>query len=138
MVERRRPMRSTARQLAKLVPVPRGVKPRLRSLSECPHCCSRYVQASDWQARPGGRVSIALRCPECLAWMAGTFSAERARELDRVIAEGRAELRAAHRRAVRRNMQAALLAFSQALELDLIGADDFRPARRAGCRSYQA
>lgn len=130
-------MRATARQLAKLVPVPRGVKPRQRSLSDCPHCESPYVQGLDWKAQPDGRVSVVLHCPECLAWMSGVFSAERARELDRQVANGRAELRASYRRAVRRNMQTALEAFAQALELDLIGADDFRPRRRS-CRSYQA
>jgi hypothetical protein len=118
--------------------VSRNGKTRAHDLSQCPHCHSPYVQAVDWKALPDGRVSVALRCPECMAWMSGTFTWERARRLDRDLAEGRAELRAAYRRAVRRNMQDALGAFASALERDLIGADDFRPRGQARCRSYQA
>ena len=110
----------------------------MRDLSECPHCRSPYVQAADWKALPNGRVSVALRCPECLAWMSGTFTWEHARRLDSDLADGRAELRAAYRRTVQRNMQQALGAFASALELDLIGADDFRPHGQARCRSYQS
>ena len=116
----------------------RPVRARPRDLSACPHCSSPYVQATDWKALADGRVSVALRCPECLAWMSGTFSWERARRLDRDLAEGRAELRAAYRRTVRRNMQHALTGFVQGLERDLIGADDFRPRVQASARSYQA
>ena len=110
----------------------------MRDLSQCPHCGSPYVQAADWKALSDGRVSVAMRCPECHAWMSGTFSSERARQLDRDLADGRAELRALHRRAVRRNMQETLTAFVQGLELDLIGADDFRPHPQPRCRSYHA
>ena len=118
--------------------MPRTARPRPRDLSDCPHCSSPYVQAADWKALADGRVSVALRCPECLAWMSGTFSWERARRLDRDLADGRAELRAAYRRTVRRNMQQALSGFVQALERDLIGADDFRPRAQPRARSYQA
>jgi hypothetical protein len=118
--------------------VARTARPPLRDLSGCPHCDSPYVQATDWKALPDGRVSVAMRCPECLAWMSDTCSWERARRLDRDLADGRAELRSLYRRTVRHNMQQALDAFVRALELDLIGADDFRPRRQARCRSYHA
>ena len=123
-------MRSAARQLARLVPVPRSVKPRLLDLSECPHCTSRYVQPTQGKALPDGKVSLTLRCPDCSSWMTGTFSAERVRELDRQLSLGRAELRASYEQAVRRNMSAELHHLAAAFARDLIGPDDFSLGRR--------
>lgn len=109
--------------------MPRAVKPRLLDLSECPHCCSRYVQATAGTALRDGRIALTLRCPDCLAWMSGTFSAERVRELDRQLATGRAALRGSYERMVKRNMACELRALSAGLSMDLIGADDFTPPR---------
>ncbi len=122
-------MRSAARQIARLVPVPRSVKPRLLDISECPHCGSRHLQTVAAEARGNGKVALALHCPDCLSRMRGTFSDDRVRELDRSQASARAELRAAYERTVRENMARELGALGQALELDLIDADDFRPRR---------
>jgi ClpP class serine protease len=72
-------------------------------------------------------VSLRLRCPECFAAMAGTFPAERVRELDRELASGRALVRDAYERVVRRHMYQELQALRNGLARDLIGADDFRP-----------
>lgn len=118
-------MRSAARQLARLVPVPRSVKPRLMDLSECPHCASRYVQPTDGKALPNGKVSLTLRCPDCDAWMTGTFSADRVRELDRQLSVGRTELRALYERTVRLNMSGELRSLAAGFAMDLIGPDDF-------------
>jgi hypothetical protein len=122
-------MRSAARQLARLVPVPRSVRPRLLDLSECPHCESRFVQAADGRALPDGRVVLTLRCPDCSSWMTGTFSAERVRELDRQLSTGRAELRASYEQTVRVNMGRELRALAAGLARDLIGPDDFTLGR---------
>lgn len=124
-------MRSAARQLARLVPVPRSVRPRLLDLSECPHCESRYVQPTEGKALPDGRVALTLRCPDCTAWMSGTFSAERVRELDRQLSLGRSALRAAYDQTVRLNMSRELTSLAAALALDLIGPDDFSSCRGA-------
>ena len=124
-------MRSAARQLARLVPVPRSVRPRLLDLSECPHCASPYVQPTDGKALPDGKVNLVLRCPDCSSWMSGTFSAERVRELDRQLTIGRAALRASYERAVRVNMARELHSLTAALARDLIGPDDFSPGRDA-------
>jgi hypothetical protein len=59
--------------------------------------------------------------------MEGTFPAARVRELDRELASGRALVRAAYDRVVRRHMYQELQALRNALARDLIGADDFRP-----------
>ena len=125
-------MRSAARQIARLVPSPRSVRPRLLDLSECPHCRSRLVQAADWKVLESGKVSLALRCPECESWMYGTFSADRVRELERSVAEGSEALRSLYAHTARENMKTALTSFAKALELDLIGPGDFErsvPAR---------
>ena len=123
-------MRSAARQIARLVPLPRSVLPRLLDLSECPHCRSRLVHPEQWKALDGGRVSLTLRCPECNSWMSGTFSAERVRELDREQVGARSALRAAYEQAAARNMRSALDTLHSAFERDLIGADDFAPPAR--------
>ena len=122
-------MRSAARQIARLVPVPRSVRPRLLDLSECPHCTSPFVQPTDGSALPDGRVSLTLRCPDCLARMTGTFSAERVRELDRQLTTGRAALRTAYEHTVKANMAGELSALAAGLARDLIGPDDFSPGR---------
>jgi hypothetical protein len=59
--------------------------------------------------------------------MEGTFQASQVRELDRELASGRALVRAAYERVVRRHMYQELQALRNALARDLIGADDFRP-----------
>ena len=107
--------------------LPKAPKPRLLELCECPHCASRYVHPTQWQAQPDGAISLRLRCPECLAAMEGTFPAARVRELDRELASGRALVRDAYERIVRRHMYQELQALRNALARDLIGADDFRP-----------
>ena len=74
---------------------------------------------------PSGRVSLELRCPDCLTWRHGSFPIEQVRELDRVLVRGRAELRVVYRRTVRDNMYRELESLRRGLELDLIGPDDF-------------
>jgi hypothetical protein len=59
--------------------------------------------------------------------MEGTYAAARVRELDRELASGRALVRDAYERIVRRHMYQELQALRNALARDLIGADDFRP-----------
>jgi hypothetical protein len=109
--------------------LPKAPKPPPLELCECPHCGSRYVHPTGWQVQPNGAVAMRLRCPECLATMDGTFPAERVRELDRELADGRAAVRECYERAVRRNMYQELQALRNALARDLICADDFRPLR---------
>jgi hypothetical protein len=107
------------------MPVPRSVRPRLLDLSECPHCACRYVQPTDGRALPDGRVALTLRCPDCSAWMSGTFSAERVRELDKQLSTGRSELRISYEQTVKRNMAGELRSLAAAFAMDLIGPDDF-------------
>jgi hypothetical protein len=107
--------------------LPRAPKARPLELCECPHCASRYVHPTQWQAQPDGAISLRLRCPECLAAMQGTFPAERVRELDRELASGRALVRETYERIVRKHMYQELQALRGGLARDLIGPDDFLP-----------
>jgi hypothetical protein len=107
--------------------LPKAGKPRPLELCECPHCSSRYVHPTQWQAEPDGAISLHLRCPECLTAMYGTFPAGRVRELDRELSSGRAAVRDSYERLVRRHMYQELQALRNALARDLIGPDDFLP-----------
>jgi hypothetical protein len=83
------------------------------------------VQPTDGKALPNGKVSLTLRCPDCDAFMTGTFSADRVREFDRQLSLGRQALRACYERAVRVNMARELHALTAGFARDLIGPDDF-------------
>jgi hypothetical protein len=107
--------------------LPKAPKPRPLDLCECPHCASRYVHPTQGEAQPDGAIALKLRCPECLAAMEGAFPAARVRELDRELASGRALVRDAYERVVRRHMYQELQAMRNALARDLISADDFAP-----------
>jgi NMD protein affecting ribosome stability and mRNA decay len=109
--------------------LPKAPKPRPLELCECPHCASRYVHPTRWQAQPDGAISLRLRCPECQAAMEGTYPAAQVRELDRELSTGRILVRETYERVVRRHMYQELQALRNALARDLIGADDFRPHR---------
>jgi len=111
--------------------LPKAAKPRPLELCECPHCSSRYVHPTRWQAQPDGAIALSLRCPECLSAMEGTFAATRVRELDRELASGRAQVRMAYDRTVRRNMYLELQVLRNALARDLLSADDFAPRTTA-------
>src|SRR3954453_2097546 len=107
--------------------LPKAPKPRPLELCEGPHCASRYVPPTQWQAQPDGAISLRLRCPECQAAMEGTFPAARVRELDRDLPAGRALVCDTYERLKRRHMYQGLQALRNALSRDLIGAADFRP-----------
>src|SRR5688500_1111458 len=97
-------MRDPARQLARLIQARQGTRHRPPDLCECRRCRSRYVQPVEVESKPDGRLALLLRCPECQWWGEGTFPAERVREYDRLLSEGREELRAIYRRTLRDNL----------------------------------
>lgn len=107
----------------------------VRPLNVCPHCRSQFVQPLSWRELRGGSIALQLRCPECLAWMAGVFCRERAEQLDRVLQRGRAELSRIYRQTVETGMRNAADRLADALARDLITADDFAlPPRAVGRR----
>ena len=70
---------------------------------------------------------VDLRCPECQAWVQETLSAADLRALDARQAALRRELVRAYERSVVESMEALAFCLGMALELDLLGADDFAP-----------
>jgi hypothetical protein len=72
---------------------------------------------------------VDLRCPECFTWMQERCSRDELQALDAEQAAWRAQLLDAYERSVTESMEALASCLGTALELDLLGADDFAPRR---------
>ena len=98
-------------------------------MSLCPGCGSALLQPL--RSRPAGddEMLVDLRCPECFMWMQECCSRFDLAELDKRHAAWRELLVDAYERSVAESMEALAVCFRQALELDLVGADDFAPRR---------
>ena len=104
-------------------------------LTACPSCDSRFLQPLRCEAQDDGTVQVELRCPDCMTVLQVPLTREEMQELDRSEAACRDEIVAAYERSVSENMEALASVLVPALELDLLGADDFAPPariRRAG------
>ena len=102
-------------------------------MSLCPSCGSTLLQPLRSRPGSGGEMVVELRCPECFTWMQECCSRGDLAELDRQQAAWRELLVDAYERSVAESMEALAVCLGTALELDLVGADDFAPAppRRA-------
>jgi hypothetical protein len=100
-----------------------------RPLEVCPGCDSCLVQPLGWKELASGHMLLRLRCPECAMVMVGTFGQDRVADYDDVLVKGRDSLRADYEALVRHNMEELAEHFKRALELDLIGAEDFGSGR---------
>lgn len=100
-------------------------------MSLCPSCGSTLLQPL--RSRPGsnGEMLVDLRCPECFTWMQECCSRVDLAELDKVQAACREQLVDAYEKSVTESMEALAACLAAALELDLLGADDFAPRRAA-------
>jgi hypothetical protein len=76
-------------------------------------------------------MMLDLRCPECFTWMQERCSRGELAELDKRQAAWRELLVDAYERSVVESMEALAVCLGAALELDLVGADDFAPRRAA-------
>jgi hypothetical protein len=74
---------------------------------------------------------VDLRCPECFMWMQECCTRGELAELDKTHAAWRQALVDAYERSVVESMEALAYCLGAALELDLVGADDFAPRRAA-------
>jgi hypothetical protein len=101
-----------------------------RPLEVCPGCDSCLVQPVGWKELASGHLFLRLRCPECAMVMVGTFGQDRVADYDDALVKGRDSLRADYEALVRHNMEELAEHFKRALELDLIGAEDFEGGRR--------
>ena len=100
-------------------------------MSLCPSCGSALLQPL--RSRPGqaGEMMVDLRCPECFMWMQECCTRVELAELDKRQAATRELLVDAYERSVVESMEALAFCLGTALELDLLGADDFAPRRAA-------
>jgi hypothetical protein len=99
-------------------------------LTACPRCGSRLLQPQRSRPRSPDEVLVDLRCPECETWMQASFTKADAEELDRVQGACRELIVNAYEQSVAESMRALAFNLATALELDLVGADDFAPRRR--------
>jgi hypothetical protein len=76
-------------------------------------------------------MTVDLRCPECFTWIQERCTRGELAELDKRQAACREELMGAYERSVTESMEALAVCLGTALELDLVGADDFAPRRAA-------
>lgn len=97
------------------------------SLHACPSCGSDLVQPLRWEQKSEAQVLVELRCPECGTWMQACHTPSEMQDLDRRQTAARAAIVSAYEASVHESMEALLADLHEALERDLISADDFRP-----------
>ena len=99
-------------------------------MSLCPRCGSALLQPLRSRPASGGTgMLVDLRCPECFAWVQECCTRAELAELDKRQAAWRDALVVAYERSVIESMEALAGCLGAALELDLLGADDFAPRR---------
>ena len=98
----------------------------MASLTACPSCGSDLVQPLRWERTSDAQVLVELRCPECSTWMQACHTHAEMQDLDRRQCAARDTIVTAYESIVHESMSALLADLHEALERDLIGADDFR------------
>ena len=102
-----------------------------RALVDCPTCKDDHVYPIDWEQVSGG-WAVTLRCPNCEnRWTVSPLGEETIEAFDEVLDAGTDRMVAAMRQLSRENFEPIVEAFARALELDLIGPDDFTGGHRA-------
>jgi hypothetical protein len=106
------------------------------AMTMCPRCGSSFLQPLRCEAKGSDVVLVELRCSDCMTWLKAPHTRADMRELDRLQAEFRAAILEQYERSVAESMEALATCLGQALALDLVTADDFRPvpAARSGPR----
>ena len=104
-----------------------------RPLGTCPRCDSPLMQPHSWKELGGEGLLLELRCPECSLWMVGRFDWRLVARYDEELSRGRGQIEHQYLSLVRHNMEEMADRLAKALDLDLIGADDFAPAARGEC-----
>jgi hypothetical protein len=110
-----------------------------RRLSVCPDCHRNYVVPLDGDEHDALSWWLVLRCGWCGARRDVLVSDEEAFELCEEVDRGLSRLSVAADRLQRQRREAEIETFAAALQLDLIGADDFgsptnRPTRTGRSR----
>jgi uncharacterized Zn finger protein len=102
-------------------------RPR-RSLADCTACGANYVHPVEWSPNDGASWWMLLRCGACGTSREETVSDADAELYDRELDRAEHRMRRAAERLSQERLAAQADSFATALELDLIGAEDF--ARR--------
>ena len=95
-------------------------------LQLCRECGEDFVHPVTWTESGPNAWWLLLRCGACGSWRDVVASNTSVAAFDRVLDEGSAEIELAADRLGRESLRAEADAFGAALDLDLIGADDFR------------
>ncbi len=100
------------------------------ALHVCLDCGGEHVHPLDWTEHSPERWAIVLRCPDCGHMRDGVFGRDMVERLDDELDRASAALLSDYRRLVHANMSEEIERLARALELDLIGPEDFTRARR--------
>ena len=95
----------------------------------CPRCGSSFLQPLRCEAKGSDVVLVELRCADCRIWVQAPHTRADMRELDRKQAEFRAIIVTEYERMVAESMETLAACLASALEMDLVGPDDFTPRR---------
>ncbi len=95
------------------------------ALHVCPRCAGGLVHPLDWVEESPGRWRILMRCPDCDALREGVFGQSLVERLDEELDRATGALLSDLRQLTHANMIEEIEVFSRALELDLIGPNDF-------------
>jgi hypothetical protein len=105
---------------------------RRATLSECTECGAGFVHPVEWSPNDGGTWWMLLRCGSCGASREAIVPDEEAERYDRELDLAEHRMRSAADRLSRELLEAEADSLATALELDLIGVEDFaRPRDRA-------
>jgi hypothetical protein len=109
---------------------PYAPAPRRKPVLACPVCGSDRICPIDWAPAGDDHWWLLMHCGECLAWVQATVGNEQAAVLDVELDRQQAEIRDALASLEAERMAADVEAFTTALELDLVDADDFALSAR--------
>ena len=99
--------------------------PRTHTPLACPVCGSDRICPIEWAPAGDHHWWLLLRCGECQAWVPATVGNEQAAALDVQLDRQQAEISDVLASLEAERMAADAEAFTTALELDLVDADDF-------------
>jgi hypothetical protein len=104
---------------------------RRATLSDCSECGADFVHPVEWSPNDGGTWWMLLRCGACGTSREETVPDEEAERYDSELDMAEHRMRTAAERLNRELQEEQAESFAIALELDLIGAEDFARRRDA-------
>jgi hypothetical protein len=98
---------------------------RRATLSDCSDCGADFVHPVEWSPNDGGTWWMLLRCGACGTTREETVPDAEAERYDRELDLAEHRMRRAADRLSAERLEDQAVRFATALELDLIGAEDF-------------